>query len=80
MTPDGQAVCAQLRAEMIRTGWCEMGRRTGFDRTSLMRAFKGSTPRNFPHFTTVCCVAEALGLKVVLVPASPAENPTSEAE
>lgn len=68
MTADGQAICDELRAAAERLGWCELGRRTGRDRTALYRSFSGKPDGYKPGFRTVTDVAEALGYRLQLVP------------
>ena len=77
MTPDGQAICDELRAAAKALGWVETGRRCRHDRTALYRAFSGLQEGRSPSFRTVTDVAQALGYRLQLVPP---DNPTPQAE
>lgn len=78
MTPDGRAICDELRAAAKALGWCQTGRLTGRDRTALYRAFTGRPNGHGPSFQTITEVAEALGYRLVLVPPRPVQQSTPE--
>lgn len=64
MTRDAEAICEELRAAIVRTGWSETARRCGIDRTALHRSFRPKRGNGQPSFVTVSLVAEALGLRL----------------
>lgn len=74
MTPAAQAVCAFLRARIVRTGWSKTGRLTGIDRTALHRAFPDKPTDRAPSFRTIDKVAATFGLRLVLQPINPPKD------
>lgn len=70
LTPAARAILVQLRAEIVRAGWCATARRTGYDRSALARAFPAAVPMpsstKCPNLATVADVAQALGFDLVL--------------
>lgn len=71
MTPDAQALCVQLRAGIVRTGWSEMARRTGLDRCALHRSFPEIRGNRSMNLMTAALVANALGLRLSLTRGDP---------
>lgn len=67
-SPDALALLLTLRAAIVDKGWSETARLSGVDRTVLHRAFPKDMSRRFPHFVTVCLVAQALGFRLGLEP------------
>jgi DNA-binding phage protein len=69
LTPDAQAVRARLRREIVRTGWTETARRTGYARGALHRAFAGAPGRQQSvSFNMIAGVAQALGFDLRVTP------------
>lgn len=66
LTPGGQAICARLRAEIVRAGWSKTALAAGVERTALHRAFPAKPSQHNPHFSTIAAVADALGLDLVI--------------
>jgi DNA-binding phage protein len=53
----------QVREAIVRVGWSETARRSGYDRCNLHRAFRKNS-RTVPNLATIVDVAEAVGLKI----------------
>jgi DNA-binding phage protein len=68
LSPDARAICAVLRAEIIRAGWSATARLANIGRASLHRAFPADPGKSAPSFATVADVARALGLELTAVP------------
>lgn len=62
MSPSAQALCAQVRSAIVRTGWSETARRSGIRRETLHRSFSGRPDAQTPSLTTIAAVADALDL------------------
>lgn len=66
MTPDAQAICAILRAAIVRTGWSETARRSGVNRVTLHRCFPHRGSGTNPSLATIAAVAGALSLQLTV--------------
>jgi DNA-binding phage protein len=63
LTADGHAICALVRAEIVRVGWSKTAALSGVERSALHRAFPANGMSRVPSFATVTAVAAAVGLE-----------------